>query len=323
MPGEASQPTGGRHDHVFLGADHARNERNLWAVIALCTAMMIAEIVGGAMFGSIALIADGFHMSTHAGALLLAGLAYRYARRYADDPRLTFGSGKFGDLAGFASAILLAAIAAAVGYEAIARLFAPRPIAFAQAIPIAALGLVVNVASAWLLMRGGRDHAHGHSHGHDHGNDEDRVVELGGARLRLEIFEDGVATALSSSSAERQGLRRSDFDRNPPPRRIADAISLRRSRSLPRVDRRDRRAPPIPGDGRRRGEARAQRFSRTRRRSRSPRGQSRQRDAGGGHSRDGRRGGVDRRHRRPRPRAPLRLAVDGPGGGADRRGGDR
>jgi cation diffusion facilitator family transporter len=130
--------------------------------------MMIAEIVGGALFGSIALIADGFHMSTHAGALLLGGLAYRLARRHADDPRLTFGSGKFGDLAGFASAILLAAVGAAVAYEALTRLVAPRPIAFAQAIPIAALGLIVNVASAWLLTRGGHDHGRAHGDGHDH-----------------------------------------------------------------------------------------------------------------------------------------------------------
>src|SRR5208282_1202836 len=130
----------------------------VWVVIGLCTAMMVAEIAGGAMFGSIALIADGFHMSTHAGALLLAALAYVYARRHSEDPRFTFGAGKFGDLAGFASAIVLAMIAALVAYEAIGRFFAPTPIAFAQAIPIAVLGLAVNALSAWLLSRGGRDH---------------------------------------------------------------------------------------------------------------------------------------------------------------------
>ena len=105
------------HSHDFLGAAHARSERNVWAVIALTSFMMVAEIVGGAMFGSIALIADGFHMSTHAGALLLAALAYTYARRRADDPRFTFGTGKFGDLAGFTSAIVLAMIAALIAYE--------------------------------------------------------------------------------------------------------------------------------------------------------------------------------------------------------------
>jgi Co/Zn/Cd efflux system component len=90
-----------RHDHVFLGAAHEMSERRTWAVIWLCAAMMIAEIVGGLLFGSIALVADGMHMSTHAGALLLAAIAYSYARRHADDPRFTFGTGKLGDLAGF------------------------------------------------------------------------------------------------------------------------------------------------------------------------------------------------------------------------------
>src|ERR1700677_2497879 len=99
------------HSHVFLGAGHARAERRTWAVIWLCGAMMVAEIVGGLTFGSIALVADGLHMSTHAGALLLAALAYTYARRHADDPKFTFGTGKLGDLAGFTSAIVLAMIA--------------------------------------------------------------------------------------------------------------------------------------------------------------------------------------------------------------------
>ena len=135
------------HGHVFLGEGHEKSERKTWAVIWLCTAMMIAEIVGGWLFGSIALIADGLHMSTHAGALLLAALAYTFARRYANDPRFSFGTGKFGDLAGFASALILAMIALLIGYEAVSRLFQPVPIHFNQAIPIAVLGLLVNVAS--------------------------------------------------------------------------------------------------------------------------------------------------------------------------------
>jgi cation diffusion facilitator family transporter len=94
-----------QHDHVFLGHDHERAERRTWAVIALCGVMMIAEIFGGAVFGSLALVADGLHMSTHAGALLLAALAYSYARKYADDRNFSFGTGKFGDLAGYSSAI--------------------------------------------------------------------------------------------------------------------------------------------------------------------------------------------------------------------------
>jgi cation diffusion facilitator family transporter len=167
----------GRHSHVFLGAGHADGERRSWAVIYLCGAMMLAEIVGGWLTGSIALIADGLHMSTHASALLLAALAYSYARRHADDPRFTFGTGKLGDLAGFASAIILAMIAVLVGYESIGRLFTPVPIRFAEAIPIAGLGLAVNLASAWLLGAG--SHHHGHGHGHAHGHDHDRGHDHG------------------------------------------------------------------------------------------------------------------------------------------------
>ena len=160
------------HSHVFLGPDHERAERRTWAVIILCTVMMVAEIVGGALFGSLALIADGLHMSTHAGALLLAALAYTFARKYAEDPSFTFGTGKFGDLAGYSSAIVLAMIALLIGYEAVSRFLDPVPIAFNEAIPIAALGLLVNIASAWLLA-GGHHHEHGHSHGHSHDHDHD------------------------------------------------------------------------------------------------------------------------------------------------------
>jgi cation diffusion facilitator family transporter len=160
------------HSHVFLGAGHDKNERRTWMVIALCTAMMVAEIAGGLMFGSIALVADGLHMSTHASALLLAALAYSYARRHADDPRFSFGTGKLGDLAGFSSAIILAMIAILIGYEAILRFFAPVPIHFNEAIPIAVAGLLVNVASVLLLNGGHHDHGHSHEeHDHDHTHD--------------------------------------------------------------------------------------------------------------------------------------------------------
>ncbi|MDE2356724.1 MAG: CDF family Co(II)/Ni(II) efflux transporter DmeF [Alphaproteobacteria bacterium] len=188
------------HDHVFLAPSHQANERRAWAVIILCSVMMIGEIVGGLLFGSIALVADGLHMSTHAGALLLAALAYTYARRHAEDPRFTFGTGKFGDLAGFASAIVLAMIALLIGYEAVTRLLRPEPIHFREAIPIAGLGLVVNLASAWLLSAGGHAHHHGHGHGHghhghDHGHQHDaesfEIVTAPGVS-RLFIHEDGV-----------------------------------------------------------------------------------------------------------------------------------
>lgn len=165
-----------RHSHMFLGEQHGRNERRTWAVIILCGAMMVAEIVGGLLFGSIALVADGLHMSTHAGALLLAALAYTYARRHAEDPRFTFGTGKLGDLAGFTSAIILAMIALLIGYEAVTRLFAPVPIHFAEAIPIAALGLAVNIASARLLSDGGHHHHdHDHDHAHAHTNRDNNL----------------------------------------------------------------------------------------------------------------------------------------------------
>ncbi len=160
------------HSHVFLNDGHRSSERRTWAVIVLCSVMMLAETIGGLLFGSIALVADGLHMSTHAGALLLAALAYTYARKYADDPRFTFGTGKLGDLAAFTSAIALAMIAALIGYEAVNRVLSPVPIQFGEAILIACLGLAVNVASAWLLSGDHHLHDHDHAHGeHDHRGD--------------------------------------------------------------------------------------------------------------------------------------------------------
>src|SRR5207244_9418835 len=163
-----------RHQHVFLGEAHDRNERKTKFVIAICTVMMVAEIVGGIWFGSVALIADGLHMSTHAGAMLIAALAYTYSRKHAGDPRFSFGTGKLGDLAAFSSAIVLAMIAILIGYAAIERLFHPVPIAFNEAIPIAFLGLIVNLVSAFLLRD---DHHHHHGHGHDHGHDDEEHLD--------------------------------------------------------------------------------------------------------------------------------------------------
>jgi cation diffusion facilitator family transporter len=178
------------HEHVFLGEGHAQSERKTWAVIWLCGAMMCIEIVGGLLFGSIALVADGLHMSTHAGALLLAALAYTYARRHAGNSNFTFGTGKFGDLAGFTSAIVLAMIATLIGYESVTRILAPVQIHFAEAIPIACVGLAVNIASAWLLSRGG--HHHGHSHGDEHAHDEAHSIATPSGDLILEVFEERV-----------------------------------------------------------------------------------------------------------------------------------
>jgi cation diffusion facilitator family transporter len=151
------------HEHVFLGVDHQRNERRVWLVIALTAAMMIAEIAAGSIYGSMALVADGWHMSTHAGAMLITALAYLYARRQARNPRFTFGTGKLGDLAGFASAIVLALIAVLIGWESLLRLANPVEISFSQAIAVAVAGLAVNLISAFLLKD---DHQH---HGHSHG----------------------------------------------------------------------------------------------------------------------------------------------------------
>jgi cation diffusion facilitator family transporter len=181
------------HSHTFLGEGHEKSERRTWAVIWLCGVMMVAEIVGGLLFGSIALVADGLHMSTHAGALLLAALAYTYARKHADNPNFTFSTGKLGDLAGFTSAIILAMIALLIAYESVIRIFEPVAIHFQEAIPIACLGLAVNIASAWLLSSGG--HHHGHSHGRAHeGHDHKEVHHIAteAGVVVLEVFEAGV-----------------------------------------------------------------------------------------------------------------------------------
>jgi cation diffusion facilitator family transporter len=199
MNGQDAKPAG-EHSHIFLGAGHVANERRTWAAISLAGFMMVAEIAGGTLFGSLAVVADGFHMATHALALLIAAVAYSYARKHANDPRFVFGTGKLGDLAGFTSALVLAIIALIIGYEAAVRLFSPVTIHFDEAILIAAGGLIVNIATAWLLAGGGGEH-HGHAHGHEVRNrggldlqahDEPRRIDTGGGILLLEVFEDGV-----------------------------------------------------------------------------------------------------------------------------------
>ncbi|WP_064706604.1 CDF family Co(II)/Ni(II) efflux transporter DmeF [Rhizobium bangladeshense] len=200
------------HDHVFLGADHARNERSIWLVIALTAVMMVAEIAAGTVYGSMALVADGWHMSTHASALLISALAYLFARRQARNPRFTFGTGKLGDLAGFASAIVLALIALLMAWESLLRLSNPVPIGFAQAIAVAVIGLAVNLASAWLLASGGHahgHHAHGHhAHGHHahhhahggHGDHAHHHTEAGDNNIRaayLHVMADALTSVLA------------------------------------------------------------------------------------------------------------------------------
>lgn len=156
------------HDHVFLGGDHDANARRTLWVVALTAAMMVGEIVAGSIFNSMALLADGFHMATHAVALAVAAGAYAFARRHAHDRRFTFGTGKVGDLAGFASALVLAIIAIGIAVESVQRLFDPSTVAFGEATVIAVIGLVVNIASAFLLSGGHHHHGHDHGHHHDH-----------------------------------------------------------------------------------------------------------------------------------------------------------
>lgn len=154
------------HDHRFLGHGHEHAERRARDAMLLTAAFMLVEIAAGLWFGSMALLADGVHMGTHVGALGLAAGAYWLARRNVANARFTFGSGKFGDLAAFASAVVLGMIALGIAAESAARLLHPVTIVYSSALPIAAVGFLVNLASAFVL-RG--DDAHDHrGHAHDH-----------------------------------------------------------------------------------------------------------------------------------------------------------
>ena len=183
------------HEHVFLGQQHSRNERRTWFVVALTAAMMVAEIAGGSYFGSMALLADGWHMATHAAALGISAGAYVYARQHARNPRFAFGTGKFGDLAAFASAIVLALIAVQIAYESATRLIHPVPIAYGEAIAIATLGLAVNLASAWLLRA--EPHDHGHRHGDDHHDDHRRHHDTNLRAAYVHVLADAATSVLA------------------------------------------------------------------------------------------------------------------------------
>ncbi|AKA25140.1 CDF family Co(II)/Ni(II) efflux transporter DmeF [Pseudomonas chlororaphis] len=164
------------HDHHFLGAGHDDNARRTLWVVALTFVMMLGEIAAGYLTGSMALLADGFHMATHAGALGIAAAAYGFARRNADNARFSFGTGKVGDLAGFASALILGLVAIGIAGESLLRLLQPTQVAFTEATLIAAVGLAVNILSAVLLSGGHGHHDHGHHHdhhGHEHGHHHD------------------------------------------------------------------------------------------------------------------------------------------------------
>ena len=156
--------------HIFLGAGHDRAAARARAATLVTAAFMVVEIACGLAYGSMALLADGIHMATHVGALGLAALAYWLARRHAGSGRFSFGSGKFGDLAAFASALLLGATAIAVAVESVLRLVTPQSVAYRDALLIAVIGLMVNLVSALILKDSHSHDHHGHDHGHSHDN---------------------------------------------------------------------------------------------------------------------------------------------------------
>lgn len=197
-------------DHSRWEASHdyrpleQRAERQAWAVVALTGVTMLVEIVAGSWFNSMALLADGWHMASHMLAIGLAALAYQMARRYAYDPRFAFGTWKIEVLAGFASALLLVVVAGLMVLESLARLWRPEPIGFDEALWVAGIGLLVNLASAWLLHDGsthGHAHAHHGAHArHDHDHDHDHPG-AGRDLNRHAAFLHVLADALTSVAA--------------------------------------------------------------------------------------------------------------------------
>ncbi|MCE1272852.1 MAG: CDF family Co(II)/Ni(II) efflux transporter DmeF [Acinetobacter sp.] len=190
-----------RHSHQFDQGNPLAQKRILIATI-LTAIMMVFEILGGWLFNSMALLADGWHMSSHMLALGLAYFAYRMARHYADDSRFSFGTWKIEILAGYSSAILLMVVALLMGIQSIERLFHPVTIHFNEAIPIAIIGLIVNLICAWLLHEGGHEHNH-HHHSHDHHHDyhyhphEHHHHDLNQKAAFLHVVADAVTSVLA------------------------------------------------------------------------------------------------------------------------------
>jgi cation diffusion facilitator family transporter len=181
--------------HNFLGSQHDKHERRTWMVVGLTAVTMVVEIAAGTWFNSMALLADGWHMGTHAGAMGLSALAYRFARRHARNPRFTFGTGKVGDLAAYSSGIILAVAAIMIAWESVSRLVQPLPIAFDQAIIVAVLGLLVNFVSAAMLWS--RHHDHGHDHGHNHDHDHTHHTDHNIRAAFLHVVADALTSVLA------------------------------------------------------------------------------------------------------------------------------
>ena len=156
-----------QHEHVFGQDKKKPGETRTLIVVGLTAVMMVAEIIAGLAFGSMALLADGLHMASHALALGIAMMAYVFARRMAGDARLSFGTGKINSLGGFTGALLLLIFAAGMIWESVIRLMTPTKIDFNDAIFVAVIGLIVNIVSAVVLIGGGHDHGHHHGHAHD------------------------------------------------------------------------------------------------------------------------------------------------------------
>lgn len=193
------------HEHVFLGAGHARNERRTWLVVGLTATMMVAEIVGGIVFGSMALLADGWHMGTHALALGVAAVAYALARRHAEDTRFSFGTWKIEVLGSFASALVLALVAVGIVAESALRLWRAEPISIEAALVVAIVGLLVNLLSAWLLHGGEAPHEHDeqhhhhdhHDHHHAHDHDGRRGHDLNLRAAYVHVLADALTSVLA------------------------------------------------------------------------------------------------------------------------------
>lgn len=184
------------HNHDFLGSRHDDNARRTLWVVMLTVVMMVGEIIAGYLTGSMALLADGFHMATHAGALGIAAAAYAFARKHAQNAAYSFGTGKVGDLGGFASALILGLISLGIGVESVMRLLEPTQVQFGVATLIAVIGLVVNVISAALLSgSGAHTHSHGHEHHHDHHHAQGEDNNLRSAYVH--VLADAVTSVLA------------------------------------------------------------------------------------------------------------------------------